>query len=211
MVDKAVAELTDQTSVLVLARDLENLAAQTYVEAGGVFTTPELRKTGMSIGETEARHITVLNIALGYAPVPLPLLPTSQGDRPQGLRQLTLRPIRRTRTAPLPSGAVPRPGCRGCPVVRASAHDHGAAAEEPVGAGADVEAVRADLTGSRRCRDGGGEPVDRTLAREDGTDVGTVVVGASRVVSTPSTMRFTVIDDDVSGSIAHPLDRDRAR
>ena len=84
MVDKAVAELTDQTSVLVLARDLENLAAQTYVEAGGVFTTPELRQTGMSIGETEARHITVLNIALGYAPVPLPLLPTAKAIDPKG-------------------------------------------------------------------------------------------------------------------------------
>lgn len=84
VVDKAVAELTDQTSVLVLARDLENLAAQTYVEAGGVFTTPELRKTGMSIGETEARHITVLNIALGYAPVPLPLLTTAKAIDPKG-------------------------------------------------------------------------------------------------------------------------------
>lgn len=84
VVDKAVSELTDQKSVLVLARDLENLAAQTYVEAGGVFTTPELRKSGMSIGETEARHITVLNIALGYAPVPLALLPTSKAIDPKG-------------------------------------------------------------------------------------------------------------------------------
>ena len=84
VVDKAVAALTDQKSVLVLARDIENLAAQTYVQAGGVFTTPGLRKTGMSIGETEARHITVLNLALGYAPVPLALMPTSKAIDPKG-------------------------------------------------------------------------------------------------------------------------------
>jgi rubrerythrin len=84
VVDKAVSELTDQKSVLVLARDLENLAAQTYVDAGGVFSTPELRKTGMSIGETEARHITVLNLALGYSPVPLALMPTAKAIDPKG-------------------------------------------------------------------------------------------------------------------------------
>ena len=84
VVDQAIADLTDQTSVLVLARELENVAAQTYVEAGGVFTTPELRKTGMSIGETEARHITVLNIALGYAPAPLALMSTAKAIDPKG-------------------------------------------------------------------------------------------------------------------------------
>jgi rubrerythrin len=84
VVDQAVADLTDQKSVLVLARELENVAAQTYVEAGGVFTTPELRKTGMSIGETEARHITVLNLALGYAPAPLALMSTAKAIDPKG-------------------------------------------------------------------------------------------------------------------------------
>lgn len=84
VVDKAVSELTDQKSVLVLAREIENVAAQTYTETGGVFTTPALRRSGMSIGEIEARHVTVLNIALGYSPVPLPLLPTSKAIDPKG-------------------------------------------------------------------------------------------------------------------------------
>ena len=53
-------------------------------EAGGVFSTPELRKTGMSIGEIEARHVTVINIALGYAPVPLPFMPTRLAIDPKG-------------------------------------------------------------------------------------------------------------------------------
>jgi hypothetical protein len=84
VVDKEVAALTDQKSVLVLARDIENVAAQTYTQAGGIFSTPALRKSGMSIGEIEARHITVLNLALGYAPVPLPLMPTSKAIDPKG-------------------------------------------------------------------------------------------------------------------------------
>ena len=84
VVDKAVAALTDQKSVLVLAREIENIAAQTYTEAGGVFSTPALRQSGMSIGEIEARHVTVLNLALGYAPVPLPLMPTSKAIDPKG-------------------------------------------------------------------------------------------------------------------------------
>jgi hypothetical protein len=84
VVEPAVAELTDQTSVLVLAREVENVAAQTYTEAGGVFSTSALRRTGMSIGEIEARHVTVLNIALGYSPVPLPLLPTAVAIDPKG-------------------------------------------------------------------------------------------------------------------------------
>jgi len=77
VVDKAVSELTDQTSVLTLLREVENIAAQTYVETGSVFSTPELRQAGMAVGETEARHITVLNLALGYSPVPLAVMPTA--------------------------------------------------------------------------------------------------------------------------------------
>lgn len=84
VVDKAVSALTDQKSVLVLAREVENVAAQTYTEAGGVFSTPALRRSGMSIGEIEARHVTVLNLALGYAPVPLPLMSTSKAIDPKG-------------------------------------------------------------------------------------------------------------------------------
>lgn len=84
VVDQAVADLTDQEGVLKLARELENIAAQTYATAAGVFTTGALRQAGMTIGETEAKHITVLNIALGYAPVPLPILPTGKAIDPKG-------------------------------------------------------------------------------------------------------------------------------
>jgi rubrerythrin len=84
VVDAEVAALTDQESVLKLARDVENIAAQTYVEAAGVFTTGELRQAGMSIGETEAKHIAVLNMALGYRPVPLPALPTGKAIDEKG-------------------------------------------------------------------------------------------------------------------------------
>ena len=84
IVDKEVSELTDETSVLVLARELENIAAQTYTEAGGVFTTSELRQASMSVGEIEARHITVLNGALGYTLVPLSFMPTRLAVSPKG-------------------------------------------------------------------------------------------------------------------------------
>ncbi len=84
VVDQAVAELTDQTTTLMLARDVENIATQTYVEAGSVFSTPELRQSGMSVGETEARHVTVWNITLGYNPVPLPTIPTALAIDPKG-------------------------------------------------------------------------------------------------------------------------------
>ena len=84
VVDKAVSELTDQTSVLTLLREVENIAAQTYTEAGGVLTVPDLRKAGMTIGEIEARHITVINLALGYTPVPLPFMPTALAIDPKG-------------------------------------------------------------------------------------------------------------------------------
>ncbi len=81
---KEIDALTDQQSVLVLARELENIAAQTYTQAGGVLTTPQLRQTAMTIGDTEARHITVLNLALGYAPVPLSFMPTRLAIDPKG-------------------------------------------------------------------------------------------------------------------------------
>ena len=76
VVDAAVAALTDQESVIKLALELENTAAQTYTYSGGVLTTPELRQTLMSIGGVEARHMSVLYGALQSPQVPLPLMPT---------------------------------------------------------------------------------------------------------------------------------------
>ena len=84
VIDKAVSELTDEKSVIVLAREVENIAAQTYTEAGGVLTTSTLRRAAMSVGAIEARHITVFNLALGYSPAPLPLLPTRLAIDPKG-------------------------------------------------------------------------------------------------------------------------------
>lgn len=83
-VTKELSELTDEKSVLVLARDLENIAAQTYTEASYVITVPALRSAAMTIGNVEARHITVLNLALGYAPVPLPVMATAKAIDPKG-------------------------------------------------------------------------------------------------------------------------------
>ena len=84
LVEPEMAELTDQTTTMAMIRDLENAIAQTYAEFGGLFSTQELRQLGLSIGEIDARHITVLNINLGYSPVPVPLMPTSAALDPKG-------------------------------------------------------------------------------------------------------------------------------
>lgn len=83
-VDKALSELTDEKSVLALARDVESIAAQTYTKASYVLTLPALRQASMSIGAVEARHITVLNAALGYTVVPLATMPTRLAIDPKG-------------------------------------------------------------------------------------------------------------------------------
>ena len=71
-----------QTLTLTLAKELEVAAAQTYTQAGGILTTPELRQTIMSIGGIEARHSTVLGAVLGEQPVPFPLEPTVNAAPP---------------------------------------------------------------------------------------------------------------------------------
>lgn len=77
VVDPAVSELTDETSVVQLALALENLAAATYVKATPVLTTPELREAIMSIGGVEARHVAVLHGVLGTTPAPVPFFRTA--------------------------------------------------------------------------------------------------------------------------------------
>ena len=81
---KAIGDLTDEKSVLALARDIENIAAQTYTGASGGLTVPSLRVAAMTIGNVEARHIMVLNLALGYSPVPLPVMSTAKAIDPKG-------------------------------------------------------------------------------------------------------------------------------
>lgn len=59
----------DELVIVQAAADLEELAAQTYVYAAGVLSTPELRAAIMAIGTTEARHLTVLKGVLEQEPV----------------------------------------------------------------------------------------------------------------------------------------------
>ena len=82
--DEAVEAISDEETTLLLLRDIENIAAQTYTEAAGIFTTGELRQYGMSIGAVDAQHLTALNIVLGYNPVPLPFMPTGKAIDPKG-------------------------------------------------------------------------------------------------------------------------------
>jgi hypothetical protein len=80
VVGPALEAVTDQLSVVRLALELENAAAQTYTLAGGLLSTPELRQTIMSIGGVEARHAAVLYGVVdgaGAPQVPVPFMPTA--------------------------------------------------------------------------------------------------------------------------------------
>jgi len=67
----AALESSDQPlATLELAYTLEDVAAQTYTSAGGLFSTAELRQAGMSIGAVEARHVSVILAALEEPAVP---------------------------------------------------------------------------------------------------------------------------------------------
>jgi hypothetical protein len=75
VVEAAVAELTDESGVVALGIDLENLAAQTYVYGAEVLSTPALRQGIMSIGGIEARHLSVLYLAQEQPAVPFAFMP----------------------------------------------------------------------------------------------------------------------------------------
>lgn len=64
-----------QRAALGIAYALENAAAQTYVKAAGLLTTPELRQAIMSIGGVEARHVAVILGATQQPEVPFALMP----------------------------------------------------------------------------------------------------------------------------------------
>ena len=78
VIGPAISALTDQESVLELALLLENAAAQTYVRAGGVLSTPGLRQAVMAIGGAEERHAVVLRGVLGDDQVPFPFTPVDR-------------------------------------------------------------------------------------------------------------------------------------
>jgi hypothetical protein len=81
VVGPALEAVTDQLSVVQLALELENAAAQTYALAGGLLSTPTLRQIIMSIGGVEARHMAVLRGVIdgaGTAQVPVGFMPTEE-------------------------------------------------------------------------------------------------------------------------------------
>lgn len=76
VIDPAVADLTDEASVVELALTLETVAAETYVFATGVLSTTTLRQAIMGIGGVEARHMAVLRGFLSDEQVPVAFMPT---------------------------------------------------------------------------------------------------------------------------------------
>ena len=62
VVEPAVKALKTEADVVKFAKQLEDVAASTYVLAAGVLGTPELRAAIMSIGGVEAKHVAVLNM-----------------------------------------------------------------------------------------------------------------------------------------------------
>jgi Ferritin-like domain len=58
----------DEAKIVKLAYDLEGAAAQTYVFAAGALSKPELRSTIMTIGGIEARHQTIIGLAMKKMP-----------------------------------------------------------------------------------------------------------------------------------------------
>jgi hypothetical protein len=67
----AIDALTDETGVVQLAYDLENVAAQTYQSAVGAFSDASFNVATMSVGGVEARHAAVLAQVLSQPAVPV--------------------------------------------------------------------------------------------------------------------------------------------
>lgn len=69
-VEPLQSEAERQVATVKIALNLEDVAAQTYTEAGGTLSTRTLRQAAMSIGAIEARHYTVLAWTIGQPTVP---------------------------------------------------------------------------------------------------------------------------------------------
>jgi rubrerythrin len=82
VVDPTLVTTKTEDQVVTLAEGLENTAAQTYVQAAGVLTQPSLRAAIMSIGATEARHLTLLYLLEQMVPVPLDIFSTAKAAPP---------------------------------------------------------------------------------------------------------------------------------
>jgi Ferritin-like domain len=95
-----------ETGVVLLATELENTAGQTYVMAGGVLTTPQLRAAIMSIGTTEGRHLTALYLLQGLVPVPLSIFSTAKATPPDSYIGPN-GPVKPLNQLPTPTTAAP--------------------------------------------------------------------------------------------------------
>jgi hypothetical protein len=69
-VDQAFAKVKDVPGLAMLALDLENGAAATYLAAIGAVKSPAGIKTAATIQPVEMQHAAVLNFILGQYPVP---------------------------------------------------------------------------------------------------------------------------------------------
>ena len=70
-IEETASAISSAADVVKLAKQLESVAAETYVYSSGLLTTEQLRAAIMSIGAVEGRHITVL---IGYAQPNQPLV-----------------------------------------------------------------------------------------------------------------------------------------
>jgi len=77
VVDPTIPTLVDQTSVVAFASSFETILAETYAYLVGQLSLPSLRQAVMTVGGVEARHVAVLNRALGAPPISGALLPTA--------------------------------------------------------------------------------------------------------------------------------------
>ena len=69
-VDRAFAEVSDVGGLAVLALELENVAAATYLSGIAILSDDGAIKTAASIQPVEMQHAAILNFVLGNYPVP---------------------------------------------------------------------------------------------------------------------------------------------
>jgi hypothetical protein len=69
-VDQTFAEVQDVAGLAMLALELENVAAATYLSGIGIMSDEGAIKTAASIQPVEMQHAAILNFVLGNDPVP---------------------------------------------------------------------------------------------------------------------------------------------
>lgn len=81
VIDPAFAQVKDVPGLAMLALQLENVAAATYLESIDLIKSPGGIKTSASIQPVEMQHAAILNLLLGQYPVPMSFASTD-GARP---------------------------------------------------------------------------------------------------------------------------------